>query len=57
MNFTKIDRGKPEFFLPRVFQRGSRNCRSPSDSLANSFFVGSYWTPNPAVWENVHEKA
>ena len=34
---------------PRAFQRWSRNCRSPSGSLANWFFVCFYWGSNPAV--------
>ena len=38
------------FSLPRAFQWWSQNCRSPSGSLGNIFFVCSYWGSNPAVY-------
>ena len=48
-DFYKNRPGRFGFFLPRAFQRSSQKCRNPSGSLVNSFFVGSYWTSNPAV--------
>ena len=47
-----LDKNSPdrsEFSSPRAFQRWSQKCRNPSSSLANYFFVGSYWTSNRAV--------
>ena len=45
------------FSSSRAFHPWSRIYRSPSGSLANWCFVGSYWTSNPAVqftatWSN-----
>ena len=37
------------FSSPRAFERWYRNCRNPSGSLANWFFVGLYWRSNPAL--------
>ena len=37
------------FSLPRAFHPWSRIYRSPSGSFKKGFFVGSYWTSNPAV--------
>ena len=45
--------GRSEFSSPRTFQRWSQKCRNPSGSLVNYFFVGSYWTSNPAVYLDV----
>ena len=37
------------FSSPRAFHPWSRIYRSPSGSLKNDIFVGSYWTSNQAV--------
>ena len=37
------------FSSPRAFQQWSRNCRSPSGSLGNYFFLCVFLTLNPAV--------
>ena len=39
------------FSPSRAFHQKSRIYRSPSGSLENWFFVGLYWTSNPAVVE------
>ena len=40
------------FSSSRAFHPWSRTYRSPSGSLANYIFVGSYWTSNPVVRES-----
>ena len=42
--------GRSEFSSPKAFQQWSPNSRNLSGSLANWFFVGSYWASNPAVF-------
>ena len=48
-DFYKNGQKRFGFSLPKAFQRWSRNCRNPSGLSVNWFFVGSYWTVNPAV--------
>ena len=44
-----MEPGKSEFSLPRAFHWWSRNCRNPSGSLANQFFVCVWLIGNSAV--------